>query len=164
MKTLRHCVIFLFLYLAIVFASQCIGQTFSMRIDLCGLYCTAAICGLRRTEAVIAMLFLGFWLDALQPDVRLFGLQALLLSAPAFACHKRSLKVIFEARSRILGVFIQFILQTFWLLCTFAVKHIPVHYVKFYIPSFLCSAVLTAILTPPLLRFQRKFLAYAGVI
>ena len=157
MRSFRRLVIFFFIYLPIVFASQTLGQIFSVHIDLYGLYFMAAVCGLQRTEAVIATLFLGFCLDALQTDMRLFGLSALLLSAFAFVCHKRSWRVVLEAHARTLGIFIQCFLQMAYLLCAFTVTHTPMHYVRFYLGSFLASAVLTAILTPPLLRFQKKF-------
>jgi len=149
-------VIFFFIYLPIVFALQTLGQMFSVRIDLYGLYFMAAVCGLERTEAVIAMLLLGFWIDALQAEC-LFGLSALLLSALTFACHRQSWRVVLEAHARILGVCAQCFLQGIYLLCAFTVTHTPMHYVRFYLGSFLMSAVLTAILTPPLLRFQKKF-------
>ena len=140
-----------------MFASQVIGQTLSININLYGLYFTVAVCGLGRTEAVIAMLFLGFWIDALQTDMNLFGLSALWLSAFAFVCHKRSWRVVLEAHARILGIFIQCLLQMAYLLCAFAVTHTTVRYLQFYLVSFLLSVVLTAILTPPLLHFQKRF-------
>ena len=140
-----------------MFASQVIGQTLSININLYGLYFTVAVCGLGRTEAVIAMLFLGFWLDALQTDMNLFGLSALWLSAFAFVCHKRSWRVVLEAHARILAVCAQCLLQGMYLLCAFAVTHTSMRYLQFYLGSFLASAILTAVLTPLLLRFQKKF-------
>ena len=157
MRSFRHLTIFSLIYLPMLFASQVIGQTFSININLYGLYFMAAVCGLRRTEAVLAMLFLGFWLDALQTDMNLFGLSALWLSAFAFACYKPSWRVVLEAHVRILGIFIQCLLQMAYLLCAFAVTHTPVRCLQFYAWSFVISAVFTAILTPQLLHFQRKF-------
>ena len=157
MRSFRHLTIFSLIYLPMLFASQVIGQSFSININLYGLYFMAAVCGLRRTEAVLAMLLLGFWIDALQADVNLFGLSALWLSAFAFVCHKPSWCVVLEAHVRILGVCAQCFLQLVYLLCAFTVTHTPMYYVRFYLGSFLISAVFTAILTPPLLRFQRKF-------
>lgn len=157
MRSFRHLTIFSLIYLPMLFASQVIGQTFSININLYGLYFMAAVCGLRRTEAVLAMLFLGFWLDALQTDAKLFGLSVLLLSALTFACHRQGWRVVLEAHARILSVCAQCFLQGIYLLCAFTVTHTPMHYVRFYLGSFLMSAVLTAIVTPPLLRFQKKF-------
>jgi hypothetical protein len=157
MRNFRHLTIFSLIYLPMLFASQVIGQTFSININLYGLYFMAAVCGLRRTEAVLAMLLLGFWIDALQADVNLFGLSALWLSAFAFVCHKPSWRVVLEAHVRILGIFIQCLLQIAYLLCAFAVTHTPVCCLQFYLVSFLLSATLTAGLTSPLLRFQKKF-------
>lgn len=157
MRSFRHLTIFSLIYLPMLFASQVIGQTFSININLYGLYFMAAVCGLRQTEAVLAMLFLGFWLDALQTGTNLFGLSALWLSAFALVCHKRSWRVVLEAHARILSVCAQCFLQISYLLFAFAVTHTPVCYVQFYLGSFLASAILTAILTPPLLRFQKKF-------
>lgn len=139
-----------------VFSSQVLGQTFSININLYGLYFTVAVCGLERTEAVIAAIISGFWLDALQTEC-LFGLSALLLSALTFACHKQSWRVVLEAHARILSVCAQWFLQGTYLFCAFALTHTSVWYLQFYLGSFLVSAVLTAILTPPLLRFQKKF-------
>lgn len=156
MRSFRRLMIFFFIYLPIVFVSQALGQTFSVHIDLYGLYFMVAVCGLRRTEAVIATLFFGFWLDALQPNC-LFGFSALLLSALTFVCHKRSWRVVLEAHARTLGILIQCLLQIVYTLCAFAVTHTPVRYLQFYAWSFLASAVLTIVLTPPLLRFQKKF-------
>lgn len=150
--------IFLSLYLPIVFVSQRLGQMFSVHIDPYGLYFTAAVCGLRRTEAVIAALFFGFWLDALQSD-GLFGLSALLLSALSFACYKRSWRVVLEAHAGIFSVCAQCFLQISYLLCAFTVTHTFVRYLQFYAWSFAASAAFTAILTPLLLRFQRKCFA-----
>lgn len=158
MRSFRRLVIFFFIYLPIVFASQTLGQMFLVRIDLYGLYFTAAVCGLGRTEAVIATIVSGFWTDALQTEC-LFGLSALLLSALTFACHRQSWRVVLEAHARILGVCAQCFLQLVYLLCAFTVTHTPMYYVRFYLGSFLISAVFTAILTPPLLRFQKKFFA-----
>ena len=129
---------------------------FLVRIALYGLYFTAAVCGLGRTEAVIATIVSGFWTDVLQTEC-LFGLSVLLLSALTFACHKQSWRVVLEAHARILSVCAQCFLQGIYLLCAFTVTHTPMHYVRFYLESFLISAVLTAIVTPPLLRFQKKF-------
>lgn len=157
MRSFRRLVIFFFIYLPIVFASQTLGQMFSVRIDLYGLYFMVAVCGLERTEAVLAMVLLGFWLDALQTGTNLFGLSALWLSAFALVCHKRSWRVVLEAHARIFGVCAQCFLQGTYLFCAFAVTHTSVWYLQFYLGSFLVSAVLTAILTPPLLRFQKKF-------
>ena len=156
MRSFRRLVIFSFIYLPIVFASQTLGQMFLVRIDLYGLYFTAAVCGLGRTEAVIATIVSGFWMDVLQTEC-LFGLSALLLSALTFACHKQSWRVVLEAHARILSVCAQCFLQGIYLLCAFTATHTPMYYVRFYLGSFLISAVFTAILTPPLLRFQRKF-------
>ena len=156
MRSFRRLVIFFFIYLPIVFASQTLGQMFLVRIDLYGLYFMVAVCGLERKEAVIAAMISGFWIDALQSEY-LFGLSALLLSALTFACHKQSWRVVLEAHARILSVCAQCFLQGIYLLCAFTVTHTPMHYVRFYLGSFLISAVLTAILTPPLLRFQKKF-------
>ena len=156
MRSFRRLVIFFFIYLPIVFASQTLGQMFLVRIDLYGLYFTAAVCGLGRTEAVIATIVSGFWMDVLQTEC-LFGLSALLLSALTFACHKQSWRVVLEAHARILSVCAQCFLQGIYLLCAFTATHTPMYYVRFYLGSFLISAVFTAILTPPLLRFQRKF-------
>jgi len=133
-----------------------LGQMFSVRIDLYGLYFMAAVCGLERTEAVIATIVSGFWTDALQTEC-LFGLSALLLSALTFACHRQSWRVVLEAHARILSVCAQCLLQGTYLLCAFTATHTPLRYVQFYLGSFLCSAVLTAVLTPLLLRFQKKF-------
>ena len=157
MRSFRCLVIFFFIYLPIAFLSQMFGQMFSVHIDLYGLYFMAAVCGLRQMEAVIAMLLLGFWIDALQADMNLFGLSALWLSAFAFVCHKPSWRVVLEAHARILGIFIQCLLQMAYLLCAFAVTHTTVRYLQFYLVSFLLSVVLTAILTPPLLHFQKRF-------
>lgn len=157
MKTVWHGAIFALIYLPIIFISQMLGQMFSVRIDLYGLYLMAAVCGLKRTEAVLATLFLGFWLDALQTGTNLFGLSALWLSALAFVCHKRSWRVILEAHARFFGVCAQCLLRGIYLLCSFAVTHTSVRYVQFYLGSFLISVVLTAILTPSLLRFQKKY-------
>ena len=157
MRSFRRLIIFWAIYLTIIFISQMIGQMFSININLYGLYFTAAVCGLERKEAVTATLCLGFGLDALQSD-RLFGLSALLLSALSFACHKRSWRVVLEAHARILSVGAQGLLQTAHLLCVFIVTHTSVRYLQFYLGSFVCSAVLTAILTPPLLRFQKKYI------
>ena len=178
MRSFRRLVIFFFIYLPIVFASQTLGQMFLVRIDLYGLYFTAAVCGLGRTEAVIATIVSGFWMDVLQTECLfglsalllsaltfachkqtecLFGLSALLLSALTFACHKQSWRVVLEAHARILSVCAQCFLQGIYLLCAFTATHTPMYYVRFYLGSFLISAVFTAILTPPLLRFQRKF-------
>ena len=156
MRSFRRLVIFFFIYLPIVFASQTLGQMFLVRIDLYGLYFMVAVCGLERKEAVIAAMISGFWIDALQSEY-LFGLSALLLSALTFACHKQSWRVVLEAHARFFSVCAQFLLQGMYLLCAFTVTHTPMHYVRFYLGSFLISAVLTAILTPPLLRFQKKF-------
>ena len=156
MRSFRCLVIFFFIYLPIVFASQTLGQMFLVRIDLYGLYFMVAVCGLERTEAVIAAIASGFWTDALQTEC-LFGLSALLLSALTFACHRQSWRVVLEAHARILSVCAQCFLQGIYLLCAFTVTHTPMHYVRFYLGSFLMSAVLTAIVTPPLLRFQKKF-------
>ena len=156
MRSFRRLVIFFFFFLPIVFASQTLGQMFLVRIDLYGLYFTAAVCGLGRTEAVIATIVSGFWMDVLQTEC-LFGLSALLLSALTFACHKQSWRVVLEAHARILSVCAQCFLQGIYLLCAFTATHTPMYYVRFYLGSFLISAVFTAILTPPLLRFQRKF-------
>ena len=139
-----------------MFASQVLGQTFLININLYGLYFTVAVCGLERKEAVVATIVSGFWTDALQTEC-LFGLSALLLSALTFACHRQSWRVVWEAHARILSICAQFLLQGTYLLCAFAVTHTPVRYVQFYLGSLLISAVLTAILTPPLLRFQKKF-------
>jgi rod shape-determining protein MreD len=156
MRSFRHLTIFSLIYLPMLFASQVIGQTFSININLYGLYFMAAVCGLRRTEAVIATIVSGFWMDVLQTEC-LFGLSALLLSALTFACHKQSWRVVLEAHARILSVCAQCFLQGIYLLCAFTVTHTPMHYVRFYLGSFLISAVLTAIVTPSLLRFQKKF-------
>ena len=156
MRSFRCLVIFFFIYLPIAFLSQMFGQMFSVHIDLYGLYFMAAVCGLRQMEAVIAMLLLGFWIDALQSEY-LFGLSALLLSALTFACHKPSWRVVLEAHARIFSVCAQCLLQGTYLLCAFTATHTPLRYVQFYLGSFLCSAVLTAVLTPLLLRFQKKF-------
>lgn len=157
MRSFRRLVIFFVFYLPIAFLSQMLGQTFSVYIDLFGLYFMAAVCGLQRTEAVIAMLLLGFWIDALQTDTNLFGSSALLLSAPAFVCHKQSWRVVLEAHAWILGIFIQCLLQIAYLLCAFTVTHTPVRCLQFYLASFLLSATLIAILTSSLLRLQKKF-------
>lgn len=156
MRSFRRLVIFFFIYLPIVFASQTLGQMFLVHIDLYGLYFMVAVCGLERTEAVIVAIVSGFWTDALQTEC-LFGLSALLLSALIFACHRQSWRVVLEAHARILSVCAQCLLQGIYLLCAFTVTHTPMHYVRFYLGSFLMSAVLTAIVTPPLLRFQKKF-------
>ena len=157
MRSFRRLIIFWAIYLTIIFISQMIGQMFSININLYGLYFTAAVCGFERKEAVTATLCLGFGLDALQSD-RLFGLSALLLSALSFACHKRSWRVVLAAHARILSVCAQCFLQIAYLFCAFIVTHTSVRYLQFYIGSFVCSAVLTAILTPPLLRFQKKYI------
>jgi len=156
MRSFRRLVIFFFIYLPIAFLSQMLGQMFSVRIDLYGLYFMVAVCGLERTEGGIAAIVSGFWTDALQTEC-LFGLSPLLLSALTFACHKRSWRVVLEAHARILSVCAQWFLQGTYLFCAFAVTHTSVWYLQFYLGSFLVSAVLTAILTPPLLRFQKKF-------
>ena len=156
MRSFRHLVIFFFLYFPMMFASQVLGQTFSININLYGLYFTVAVCGLERKEAVIAAMISGFWIDALQSEY-LFGLSALLLSALTFACHKQSWRVVLEAHARIFSVCAQWFLQGTYLFCAFVVTHTSVWYLQFYLGSFLVSAVLTAILTPPLLRFQKKF-------
>ena len=129
---------------------------FLVSIDLYGLYFMAAVCGLERTEAVIAAIVSGFWTDALQTEC-LFGLSVLLLSALTFACHKPSWRVVLEAHAQILSVCAQCLLQGTYLLCAFVVTHTSMHYVRFYLGSFLCSAVLIAILISPLLHFQKKF-------
>ena len=156
MRTLGRLMIFLAIFLPIVFASQLFGQMFSVHINLYGLYFMAAVCGLRRSEAVLATVFLGLWLDALQPDMRLFGLQALLLSALTYACYKQNWRVVFEAYSRTFAVCAQCFLQPIGLLCVFAVYRIPIRCFQFYVSSFLASVILSAILTPPLLHFQKK--------
>lgn len=156
MRSFRRLVIFSLIYLPIAFLSQMLGQMFLVSIDLYGLYFMAAVCGSERTEAVIAAIVSGFWTDALQTEC-LFGLSALLLSALTFACHRQSWRVVLEAHARILSVCAQWFLQGTYLLCAFAVTHTSVWYLQFYLGSFLVSAVLTAILTPPLLRFQKKF-------
>ena len=156
MRSFRHLTIFSLIYFPMLFASQVLGQTFSININLYGLYFTVAVCGLERKEAVIAAMISGFWIDALQSEY-LFGLSALLLSALTFACHRQSWRVVLEAHARIFGVCAHCFLQGIYLLCAFTVTHTPMHYVRFYLGSFLMSAVLTAILTPPLLRFQKKF-------
>ena len=137
-----------------------LGQMFSVRIDLYGLYFMAAVCGLERTEVGIAAIVSGFWTDALQTEC-LFGLSALLLSALTFACHRQSWRAVLEAHARIFSICAQFLLQGTYLFCAFVVTHTSVWYLQFYLGSFLVSAVLTAILTPPLLRFQKKFFVVA---
>ena len=156
MRSFRRLVIFFVLYFPMMFASQVLGQTFLININLYGLYFTVAVCGLKRTEAVIAAIISGFWIDVLQTEC-LFGLSALLLSALTFACHRQSWRVVWEAHARILSVCAQCFLQGIYLLFAFVVTHTPMYYVRFYLGSFLISAVLTAIVTPPLLRFQKKF-------
>ena len=156
MRSFRRLVIFSLIYLPIAFLSQMLGQMFLVSIDLYGLYFMAAVCGLERTEAVIAAIVSGFWTDALQTEC-LFGLSALLLSALTFACHRQSWRVVLEAHARIFSVCAQCFLQGTYSLCAFVVTHTSMRYLQFYLGSFLISAVLTAILTPSLLRFQRKF-------
>ena len=156
MRSFRRLVIFFVLYFPMMFASQVLGQTFLININLYGLYFTVAVCGLERKEAVVATIVSGFWTDALQTEC-LFGLSALLLSALTFACHRQSWRVVWEAHARIFSVCAQCFLQGIYLLFAFTATHTPLRYVQFYLGSFLISAVLTAVLTPPLLRFQKKF-------
>ena len=156
MRSFRRLVIFFVFYFPMMFASQMLGQMFSININLYGLYFTTAVCGLERTEAVIATIISGFWIDALQMEC-LFGLSALLLSALTFACHRQSWHVVLEAHVRLLAVCAQWFLQGTYLLCAFTVTHTSMRYLQFYLGVFLISAILTAILTPPLLRFQKKF-------
>jgi hypothetical protein len=149
--------IFFVIYIPITFMSRLLEQALLLRIDLYGLYFVAAICGLSKIEAVLATVFLGLWLDGVQPDIRLFGLQAILLSALTYACWKQSWRVVVESYARIFAVCAQCFLQIFNLLFVFSIYQIPIRYLKFYTSSFLVSICLVAILTQPLLRLQNKY-------
>ena len=158
MRFFYHTVIFFMLMLLVVWFNILLNSLFNTALFLYSTVVILSVCMLRKSEAVFCTICLGLLIDTVNFETKLWGISALLLSAPVVLFQDSSWRNVFMFRAFSWGIFLNIVLQLIFVSLQFLLNDVPFKCLKGYFLSFIVSGIVAALLLKLFLKIQHKYL------
>lgn len=158
----------LFFYRLLLFQLFCIPVVILSQVltILCGIhflfygvFLLAAVCNLRKFEAICSLFFIGLWVDTPWLDVPLWGWSSFLLTCAALFFKSSTWHNIFTARPQLWACLLNLLLQGGFFFGPWLFYALPNQSLLYYLPSLVLSTLGVYVFIRPLLRWQEGYLA-----
>lgn len=143
----------------VVLLSHVLTVLCSIHFHFYGLFLLAAVCNLRKFEAVCSLFLIGLWMDTPWVDIPLWGWSGFLLTCTVLFFKSTAWYNIFTARPQLWAGLLNLLLQCGFFLGLWLFYAFPPQSLLHYLPSLALSTVGVCVLIRPLLHWQEGYLA-----
>ena len=158
MRFFYHTFIYFMVMLPVVWLNIFLNSLWNTGLFLYSTIVILSVCMLKKSEAIFGTICLGLLIDSINFEINLWGISALLLSAPIVLFQNNSWKNIFKYRTYSWGFSLNIILQFIFIIVQFLMNDIPLAFFRGYLLTLVSSGVIAALLSKFLLKVQYKYL------
>ena len=158
MRFFYHTFVFFMVILPVLWFNILLSSLFNAGLFLYSTVVILSVCMLRKSEAIFCTICLGLLIDAVNLETKLWGISALLLSAPVILFQDNTWRNVFKFRTFFWGIFLNIVLHLIFVSLQFLLNDIPFRCLNGYFLSIILSGIMAALLLKLLLKIQYKYL------
>lgn len=158
MRFFYHTFIFFIVTVPVLWLNVLLNSLFNSGLFLYSTVVILSVCMLKKSEAIFCTICLGLLMDAINMEIKLWGISALLLSAPLVLFQDNSWRNVFKFRTLPWGIFLNVVLHLIFISLQLLLNGISFRLLNGYCLPILLSGIVSALLLKLLFKIQHKYL------